>query len=146
MALEAISVPEPRVEAITTFEASTRLDAVASAGFRLPRSAMVELIEHREVRVNWKEVVKPAAELKVGGRRGGGEGGRFWEDLPPPRIPRGGSSPLPQTPHCPPSFAPLSPPLKAGDIISVRGKGRLEIGEIAPSKKDRLRINLTRFV
>ena len=104
MALEAISVPEPRVEAITTFEASTRLDAVASAGFRLPRSAMVELIEHREVRVNWKEVVKPAAELKVGGRRGGGRGGEVLGGPPPPKDSEGWFLPPPSNAALPPFF------------------------------------------
>lgn len=36
--------------------------------------------------------------------------------------------------------------LKTGDLISYRGKGRLEVGEIAMTKKQRYRINLTRFV
>jgi photosystem II S4 domain protein len=36
--------------------------------------------------------------------------------------------------------------IKAGDLISFRGKGRLEIGEIEMTKKERFRIQLTRFV
>ncbi len=36
--------------------------------------------------------------------------------------------------------------LKSGDLVAIRGKGRLEIGEVAITKKDRYRINLTRFV
>ena len=36
--------------------------------------------------------------------------------------------------------------VKDGDLISFRGKGRLEIGEIQMTKKERYRINLTRFV
>jgi photosystem II S4 domain protein len=36
--------------------------------------------------------------------------------------------------------------LKAGDLVAIRGKGRLEIGEIAITKKDRYRVQLTRFV
>lgn len=35
--------------------------------------------------------------------------------------------------------------VKAGDLISVRGKGRLEIGDIAVTKKQRYRINLVRY-
>ena len=35
--------------------------------------------------------------------------------------------------------------LKAGDLISVRGKGRLEIGDISVTKKQRYRINLVRY-
>jgi photosystem II S4 domain protein len=36
--------------------------------------------------------------------------------------------------------------LKAGDLVAIRGKGRLEIGEVAVTKKDRFRVQLTRFV
>jgi len=36
--------------------------------------------------------------------------------------------------------------VKPGDLIAIRGKGRLEIGEVAVTKKDRYRIQLTRFL
>lgn len=36
--------------------------------------------------------------------------------------------------------------IKAGDLITFRGKGRLEIGEIAVTKKERYRIQLTRYL
>lgn len=36
--------------------------------------------------------------------------------------------------------------LKTGDLVSFRGKGRLEIGEIAVTKKERYRVQLTRYV
>jgi photosystem II S4 domain protein len=36
--------------------------------------------------------------------------------------------------------------VKAGDLISVRGKGRLEVGEIAVTKKQRYRVQLTRYI
>ncbi|MEM6715197.1 MAG: photosystem II S4 domain protein [Cyanobacteria bacterium P01_F01_bin.56] len=36
--------------------------------------------------------------------------------------------------------------LKAGDLVAIRGKGRLEIGDIALTKKERYRIHLTRYV
>ncbi len=36
--------------------------------------------------------------------------------------------------------------LKAGDLVAVRGKGRLQIGEVAITKKDRYRIQLTRYM
>jgi photosystem II S4 domain protein len=36
--------------------------------------------------------------------------------------------------------------IKAGDLISLRGKGRIEVGEIAVTKKERYRIQLTRFL
>ncbi len=35
--------------------------------------------------------------------------------------------------------------VKTGDLIAIRGKGRLEIGEIAVTKKERYRVNLTRL-
>jgi RNA-binding protein YlmH len=36
--------------------------------------------------------------------------------------------------------------LKSGDLIAIRGKGRLEVGEVAVTKKDRYRVQLTRFI
>lgn len=35
--------------------------------------------------------------------------------------------------------------VESGDLIAVRGKGRLEVGEVAITKKQRYRIQLTRF-
>ncbi|HEY9674367.1 MAG TPA: photosystem II S4 domain protein [Waterburya sp.] len=36
--------------------------------------------------------------------------------------------------------------VKSGDLIAIRGKGRLEVGEVAVTKKDRYRVQLTRFM
>lgn len=36
--------------------------------------------------------------------------------------------------------------IKAGDLISLRGKGRVEVGEVVVTKKERYRIQLTRFI
>lgn len=36
--------------------------------------------------------------------------------------------------------------VKSGDLIAIRGKGRLEVGEVMVTKKDRYRIQLTRFI
>lgn len=36
--------------------------------------------------------------------------------------------------------------LKTGDLITVRGKGRLEVGEVTVTKKERYRVQLTRFI
>jgi RNA-binding protein YlmH len=36
--------------------------------------------------------------------------------------------------------------IKTGDLIAIRGKGRLEVGEIAVTKKERYRMQLTKFV
>jgi len=36
--------------------------------------------------------------------------------------------------------------VKSGDLIAIRGKGRLEVGEIAVTKKERYRLQLTRYL
>ncbi|HEY9880671.1 MAG TPA: photosystem II S4 domain protein [Leptolyngbyaceae cyanobacterium] len=36
--------------------------------------------------------------------------------------------------------------VNSGDLVAIRGKGRLEIGDVAVTKKERYRVNLTRFV
>ncbi|MDY6941203.1 MAG: photosystem II S4 domain protein [Cyanobacteriota bacterium] len=36
--------------------------------------------------------------------------------------------------------------VKEGDLIAIRGKGRLEVGEVAITKKERYRVQLTRWV
>ncbi|NEP18515.1 MAG: photosystem II S4 domain protein [Leptolyngbya sp. SIO4C1] len=36
--------------------------------------------------------------------------------------------------------------VKSGDLVAIRGKGRLEIGEIGVTKKERYRVQLTRLV
>jgi photosystem II S4 domain protein len=56
--LNQLKVQPPRVKSITSVEASLRLDAVASAGFGISRSKMVEEIQRGGVRVNWKPVTQ----------------------------------------------------------------------------------------
>jgi photosystem II S4 domain protein len=70
--------PPPRRQPrrLHSVEASTRLDAVASAGFSLPRNRLAELIRSGEVRVNWMPVSSPSHQLEAGDRvqlRGKGE-------------------------------------------------------------------------
>lgn len=96
--LSELKIREPKKKELTTVEASMRLDAIASAGFGMSRSKMVEFISGGDVRVNWKDVTQPS--------------------------------------HI----------VKSGDLIAIRGKGRLEIGEVAVTKKERYRIQLTRFM
>ena len=92
-----LKVRPPKKKEITTVEASLRLDAIASAGFGMSRSKMVDAINAKDVRVNWKEITSASYNVKD------------------------------------------------GDLISVRGKGRVQVGEIAVTKKQRYRVNLTRF-
>jgi RNA-binding protein YlmH len=96
--LTDLKIQPPKKKELTTVEASLRLDAIASAGFGMSRSKMVDLITSGDVRVNWKDIT--------------------------------------QSSHA----------LKSGDLVAIRGKGRLEIGEIAVTKKERYRIQLTRFM
>jgi photosystem II S4 domain protein len=96
--LSELKIREPKKKEMVTTEASLRLDAIASAGFGMSRSKMVDLIGSGDVRVNWKDIS--------------------------------------QSSHA----------LKAGDLVAIRGKGRLEVGEIMVTKKERYRINLTRYM
>ena len=53
--LSDLRVPPRRVDAFNSAEASMRLDAIASAGFRMSRSKMSDLVTSGAVRVNWRE-------------------------------------------------------------------------------------------
>lgn len=67
--LASLQLPTPRHRrSLTSVEASTRLDAVASAGFALSRSRMAALIRQGAVRVNWRPVTSPSRELREGER------------------------------------------------------------------------------
>ncbi len=96
--LSELKIREPRKKELTTVEASLRLDAIASAGFGMSRSKMVDLIDGGDVRVNWKEVTQASYQVK------------------------------------------------SGDLIAIRGKGRLQVGDVAITKKERYRVNLTRYM
>ena len=96
--LSELKVRPPSKKELTTVEASLRLDAIASAGFGMSRSKMVDMIGAGDVKINWKEVTQA-------------------------------------------SYA-----VKSGDLIAMRGKGRLEVGEIVVTKKQRYRVALTRYL
>lgn len=96
--LESLKVRPPKIKEMTTVEASLRLDAIASAGFGMSRSKMVDLINKGDVRVNWKTVTQPSHALQ------------------------------------------------SEDLIAIRSKGRLCVGEVAVTKKERYRVQLKRFV
>ena len=54
--------------ALSTVEASLRLDAIASAGFGLPRSRVKALISQGAARINWQTVQQPSATVRAGDR------------------------------------------------------------------------------
>ncbi len=95
--LSELKVRPPQKKELTTTEASMRLDAVASAGFGMSRSKMVDLIDAGDVSVNWKNITQ------------------------------------------------ASHTVNAGDLISVRGRGRVSVGEVTVTKKERYRVQLTRY-
>mmetsp|Transcript_13770 Transcript_13770/g.37202 ORF Transcript_13770/g.37202 Transcript_13770/m.37202 type:complete len:303 (+) Transcript_13770:131-1039(+) len=64
--LQEINAPPPRIQTMSSTEASLRLDSLASAGFRLSRQKMADLVKGNNVRVNWRPVTKPSVELKKG--------------------------------------------------------------------------------
>ncbi|KAF3523355.1 hypothetical protein F2Q69_00046856 [Brassica cretica] len=55
-----------RTNTFKTIEASLRIDAVASAGFKISRSKLVDLISSGDVRVNWATVTKNGTTVKTG--------------------------------------------------------------------------------
>ncbi|TYQ25155.1 photosystem II S4 domain protein [Pseudanabaena sp. UWO310] len=95
---EELKIRIPVTKELTSTEASLRLDAIASFGFGMSRSKMVDLINGEDVRVNWKTISQPNYQLK------------------------------------------------SGDLIAIRGKGRVTIGDIMITKKERYRVQMTRSV
>ena len=64
---EELQIPSGRSKKIVnTVEASTRLDAIASAGFRISRTKIIERIENGMLRLNGSKVNKPTINLKIG--------------------------------------------------------------------------------
>lgn len=61
-----LQVPEIKCEELRDTVSSLRLDAVASAGFRMARGKAAALIESGRVQVNWRECAKPDKQLSEG--------------------------------------------------------------------------------
>ncbi|XP_054793115.1 uncharacterized protein LOC129298724 isoform X2 [Prosopis cineraria] len=64
--LISLDYEPPRTKSFKTIEASLRVDALASAGFKISRSKLVDLIGEGAVRVNWVPVTTKGAALKSG--------------------------------------------------------------------------------
>ncbi|KAJ4768458.1 RNA-binding S4 domain-containing protein [Rhynchospora pubera] len=64
--LLALEYEPPRTKSFKTVEPSLRVDALASAGFKLSRTKLVNLISNGDVRVNWSTVRKNGVALKTG--------------------------------------------------------------------------------
>ena len=65
--IDELQIPSGRSKKlVNTVEASKRLDALASAGFRLSRTKIIERIENGMLRLNGSKVNKPTINLKIG--------------------------------------------------------------------------------
>jgi len=65
--IDELQIPSGRSKKlINTVEASTRLDAIASAGFRISRTKIIERIENGMLKLNGSKVNKPTINLKIG--------------------------------------------------------------------------------
>ena len=65
--IDELQIPSGRSKKlVNTVEASTRLDAIASAGFRVSRTKIIERIENGMLRLNGSKVKKPTINLKIG--------------------------------------------------------------------------------
>ena len=64
--LTELKVRPPNKKELTTVEASLRLDAIASFGFKMSRGKMSDAIKNGNVRVNWKEIFQASYNLKTG--------------------------------------------------------------------------------
>ena len=65
--IDELQIPSGRSKKlINTVEASTRLDAIASAGFRVSRTKIIERIENGMLKLNGSKVNKPTINLKIG--------------------------------------------------------------------------------
>ncbi|XP_057457810.1 uncharacterized protein LOC130748597 isoform X1 [Lotus japonicus] len=64
--LISLDYEPPRTRSFKTVEASLRVDALASAGFKISRSKLVDMISHGDVRINWISVTTKGTTLKSG--------------------------------------------------------------------------------
>jgi len=65
--IDELQIPSGRSKnLVNTVEASTRLDAIASAGFRVSRTKIIERIENGMLKLNGSKVNKPTINLKIG--------------------------------------------------------------------------------
>lgn len=92
------TAPQKKEKLINTTVASLRADSVASSGFSISRTKVLDYFRAQRVNVNWELVQNPSKQLSE------------------------------------------------GDVISIRGKGRIVLDKVAgTTKKDRINIVIKRF-
>ncbi|MED6187848.1 hypothetical protein PIB30_080372 [Stylosanthes scabra] len=64
--LISLDYEPPRTTTFKTIEASLRVDALVSAGFKISRSKLVDMISNGDVRINWTPVTTKGTTLKSG--------------------------------------------------------------------------------
>ncbi|KAI5411866.1 hypothetical protein KIW84_056800 [Lathyrus oleraceus] len=64
--LISLDYEPPRTKSFKTIEASLRVDAVASAGFKISRSKLVDMISNGDVRINWIPITTKGTTIKSG--------------------------------------------------------------------------------
>ncbi|CAJ2659793.1 unnamed protein product [Trifolium pratense] len=64
--LISLDYEPPRTKSFKTTEASLRVDAVASAGFKISRSKLVDMISNGDVRINWIPITSKGTTIKSG--------------------------------------------------------------------------------
>ncbi|GAU33735.1 hypothetical protein TSUD_52680 [Trifolium subterraneum] len=64
--LISLDYEPPRTKSFKTIEASLRVDAVASAGFKISRSKLVDMISNGDVRINWIRITSKGTTIKSG--------------------------------------------------------------------------------
>ncbi len=90
--------PQKKEKLITTTVASLRVDSVASSGFGISRTKVLDYFRAQRVNINWELVQNPSKQVSE------------------------------------------------GDVISIRGKGRIVLEKVAgTTKKDRINIVIKRF-
>jgi len=141
---------------LTSVESSMRLDAVASAGMKLSRSKLAKMVKEGSVEVNF---------VKETNRCGRTQSNRYPR-FPPPRTCRMLTAlllRLRSSPRVNPQLVTRDPALYVlktaltgptdthshrklveGDVVAVRGKGRVTIEEIHVTAKQRFRVRMTR--
>ncbi len=67
--ISQLNLPNTRIpKRIKTVEASTRIDAIASAGFGISRGKIVKLIKEEHLRLNWIPIKQSSRPVKKGDR------------------------------------------------------------------------------
>ncbi|KAG6637316.1 hypothetical protein CIPAW_11G170200 [Carya illinoinensis] len=117
--LISLDYEPPRTQSFKTVEASLRVDALGSAGFKISRSKLVDSIRFIGSLCGWLHWVA----VMFLDSRSKGEVRVNW-------------SPVSKN----------NTILRTGDVVSVSGRGRLKVGEIKTTRKGKFEVELIRYL